>query len=59
MILIIVTKSKLDFINKETLDTGLILICVRVHRFFGGCWGLNLEPCIYYTLSLPIELSSR
>ncbi|AES61186.1 phloem protein [Medicago truncatula] len=27
--------------------------------FFGGVRGSNPEPCIYYALSLPIELSSR
>ena len=26
--------------------------------FYGG-WDLNSEPCIYYALSLPTELSSR
>jgi len=27
--------------------------------FFGGGWGLNPGPCIYYALSISIELSSR
>lgn len=27
--------------------------------FLCGGWGLNLGPCIYYALYLPIELSSR
>jgi len=27
--------------------------------FFLVYWGSNLEPCLYYLLSLPTELSSR
>jgi len=30
-----------------------------VFFFFCGGRGLNSRPCIYYTLSLPTELSSR
>jgi len=31
----------------------------HIHFFFGGGRVLNPIPCIYYALSLPIELSSR
>ena len=31
----------------------------RLIFFFCGGRGLNLRPCIYYTLSKPTELNSR
>jgi len=38
----------------------VVIYHISIQLFFlGGGRGLNLEPCIYYALSLPIELSSR
>jgi len=31
----------------------------EIYIFFGGGRGLNLQPCIYYALSISTELSSR
>ena len=31
----------------------------RKDSFFGGGWGLNPGPCIYYALFIIIELSAR
>jgi len=47
-------------IHQNTIfsDTSKLLFYFVV-LFFGGGRGSNHEPCIYYALFIPIELSSR